>query len=171
MLSVAAVDLDFVAILQHGSAHRFDLNRNRRLFDAVSNLQPKLKLLIFLRVGEECIWRRKMLLAVRKFRKKYLLKPFRAPWHFDSMVYFILLKMRGLIMYISCFDKCEPIVQIIMLRIECGVPVLVFVFVYQRISIPLVLSSKMGSNANERFSLNSERFIKSSNLNEHNEMH
>lgn len=77
--------------------------------------------------------------------------------------------MRGLIMYISCFDKCEPIVQIIMLRIECGVPV--FVFVYQRISIPLVLSSKMGSNANERFPLNSERFIKSSNLNEHNEMH
>lgn len=62
----------------------------------------------------------------------------------------------------SCKSLCS---------VSSVVPVLVFVFVYQRISIPLVLRSKVGSNANERFPLNSERFIKSSNLNEHNEMH
>lgn len=35
-----------------------------------------------------------------------------------SMVYFTAEILRGLIMCVSCFDKCEPIVQIIMLAYQ-----------------------------------------------------
>lgn len=79
--------------------------------------------------------------------------------------------MASLCIYLVLINVSQSCKSLCSVLSVVPVLVIVFVFVYQRISIPLVLSSKVGSNAKERFPLNSERFIKSSNLNEHNEMY
>lgn len=110
------------------SSYQFDLNRNRRLCACIFlDLQLKLKLLILAeRVGEECKWRSVTLLAVSTCLLSLCMccvrsqVSFAAPWHFQCFI--LLLKLRGLIMCISRFDKCEPIVQIIMLDYQNCLP-------------------------------------------------